>query len=117
MKIFLLLLLFTFSAFAQQKSEAFIVTIKNMSIQVISPKKKIQTVSVVVKNETAVKLIGELRSTKSVLERFSLAPLQSKTLLVSMKSIKQLYYVSVAPPFQAVALRFNERPYEIPEKN
>lgn len=115
--IFLIFLVLSVSSFASQNSEAFLVTIKNMSIQVISPAKKIDTVSVVIKNDTSEKLIGELRSETRVLKRFSLAPLSNKTLLVNMKNEKQLYYVSVAPPFQAVALKFNERPYEIPEKN
>lgn len=103
-------------ALAQQKSEAFIVTVKNLSVQVISPENKLNTVSVIVKNDTAVKLVSELRSEGRVLKRFSLKPLSSKTILVSMKKVKQLYYVSIAPPFQAVALKFNEQPYEIPEK-
>jgi hypothetical protein len=115
-KILVLWGLISLPAFSQQKSEAFIVTVKNMSIHVISPFTKGQTVSVVIKNETMVKLTSELRSRTKVLKRFTLKPLSSKSILVNTKGLKQLYYVSVAPPFQAVELKFNEKPYEIPEK-
>ena len=35
---------------------------------------------------------------------------------IDYSKVKTLYYVSVAPPFQAAELKFSQGPYEIPEK-
>lgn len=104
-------------SFAQQKSEAFLVTIKNMSIHVISPEKKEDVVSVVIKNDTTVRIISELRNQDKVLKRFTMKAQSQKSIQLNINEFKDLFYVSVAPAFQAVELKFNEKPYEIPEKD
>ncbi len=106
----------SFTLNAAENSEAFIVQVKDRSIRVTSPKKKTEIVGIIVKNETFDKIISELRSEKKVLKRFVLQVQGTQSLQVNTSNIKSLYYVSVAPPFQAVQLKFSERAYEIPEK-
>jgi len=101
---------------AKESSEAFIVQVKDRSIRVTSPKKKSKIVGIIIKNETFDKIISELRSESKVLKRFVLQPQGSQSLQVETTNLKHLYYVSVAPPFQAVELKFSERAYEIPER-
>lgn len=112
----LLLILFYQLSYAQEVSEAFMVTITDEKIRVISPKQKQKTVSVIIKNDTFDNITSELRSDKGVIERFVLKEQTSKSIQVKYNKINTLYYVSIAPPFQAVELKFSQRAYEIPEK-
>lgn len=111
--------LLTFSirlSYAQQTSEAFIVTIKDTKISVTSPAKKQKTIGLIIKNETFDKIISEVRSEKGVIKRFVLKPQSNETLEIDYYKINTLYYVAIAPPAQAVELKFSQRAYEIPEK-
>lgn len=114
--IFLITLLFILPSFAQENAEAFIVTIKEDKIRVISPKKKQKSVGIIIKNETFDKITSEVRSDKGVIKRFVLKSQGTKSLQVNYSNTKSLFYVSIAPPFQAVELKFSQRAYEIPEK-
>ena len=101
---------------AEESADAFIVTIKDDNIRVVSPKQKQNSIGLIIKNETFDKITSEIRSDKGVVERFILKPQTSKSFQVSFQGISTLFYVSVAPPFQAVELKFSQRAYEIPEK-
>jgi hypothetical protein len=101
---------------AQENADAFIVTIKDDRIRVVSPKEKSNLIGVIITNETFEKIVSEVRSDQGVIQRFVLAPQGSTSLQVNFSNIKSLFYVSVAPPFQAVELKFSQRAYEIPEK-
>lgn len=114
--VFLITLLFSLSIFAQENAEAFIVTIKEDRVRVISPKKKEKLVGVIIKNETFDKITSEVRSDKGVVLRFVLKSQGTKSLQVDYSKIKSLFYVAIAPPFQAVELKFSQRAYEIPAK-
>ena len=114
--IFLITLIFTTSSFSQENAEAFIVTIKENSVRVVSPKNKEKLVGIIIKNETFDKITSEIRSDKGVIKRFVLKSQGSKSLQVDYSQIKSLFYVAIAPPFQAVELKISQRAYEIPEK-
>ena len=114
--IYLLISLLSFSVLAQEFTGSFVVTITDQNIRVTSPKKKIDTVSVIVKNDTFEDIRSELSSEKGVIKRFNLKSQSSKSIEISFKKIKTLFYVSIAPPFQAVELKFSQRPYAIPPK-
>ena len=120
MKILILLLAFLSISLtpckAEESAEAFIVTIKDDNIRVVSPKQKQNNIGLIIKNETFDKITSEIRSDKGVIERFVLKPQTSKSFQLSFQGISTLFYVSIAPPFQAVELKFSQRAYEIPEK-
>lgn len=111
-----LLVLFFIFSIASVYGESFIVEISNHSLRVSSPERVLDPVSVVVKNMTTIKIHAELRSTDKVLSRFVVDANDSNTLQVKLPKNKKLYYLTVSPPSQAVELKFNQRTYEIPEK-
>jgi len=118
MKMIFFLLIFIHSSlsFAAESSEAFIVNIYEDRIRVVSPKKKMDIVGVIIKNNTFDDIRSEISSEKKVLKRFVLKSQDSESIQINYSQLKTLYYVSIAPPFQAVELKFSQRPYEIPEK-
>ena len=113
--LMLILVLFSLSTFSSYTG-SFIVEISDRKIKVTSPLKKIDIVSIIIKNTTFDKIISELRSDKKVLKRFVLKPEGKEVIQVDYSKLKKLYYVPVAPPFESVELRFEQKPYEIPEK-
>lgn len=109
----------TLNTFAAEKSyDSFLVTVGDKKISVVSPSKKKKVVTIVIKNTTYNKIISKIRTEDKTLERFVLAPAGSRgavhTLTVDASKLKELYYVSVAPPFQEVPLAFSKGNYEIP---
>jgi hypothetical protein len=116
MKYFLLCLFMMTTAQASEFTDAFVITVHDQKVRVTSPKNKIKLVSILVKNETFEDIRSEIASEKKVLKRFNLKAQSSRSLQVNLKNVKTLFYVSIAPPFQAVELKFSERPYEIPPK-
>lgn len=105
-------------SFAQKSNEAFIITVTDRKISVVSPSTKKDIVTVVVKNDTFDKILSELKSGDKTLKRFTLQPSGQKgavyTLTVNLKEAKTVEYVSIAPPFQEVPLHFAKESYEIP---
>jgi hypothetical protein len=99
-----------------QHTDSFIVEINDQTIKVTSPLKKTETVSIIIKNNTLDKITSELRSDKKVLKRFVLKEEGREVIQVNYSKVKTLFYVPIAPPFEAAELRFEQRPYEIPEK-
>ncbi|MFT6633701.1 MAG: hypothetical protein ACJAS4_003672 [Bacteriovoracaceae bacterium] len=116
MKIFAILILFGSIKANAQYTDSFIVEINDQTIKVTSPLKKTETVSIIIKNNTLDKIVSELRSDKKVLKRFVLKQEGKEVIQVNYSKIKTLFYVPIAPPFEAAELRFEQRPYEIPEK-
>ena len=112
MKFTLFILLFLTASAYGQHTGSFIVEINDQSIKVTSPLKKQSTVSIIVKNNTLDKIVSELRSENKVLKRFVLKAEGKEVLQVNYSKVKTLFYVPVAPPFEAVELRFEQRPYE-----
>lgn len=109
-------LLFSLNLYASY-TDAFIVEVTDRKIKVTSPKKKMKIVSIIIKNTTFDKIISEIRSDQKVLKRFVLKPEGKEVIQVDYSKVNKLYYIPVAPPFETVELRFEQKPYEIPEKN
>ncbi|MBT4792360.1 MAG: hypothetical protein HON90_12385 [Halobacteriovoraceae bacterium] len=116
MKLLLLIVLLYSNAGLAQFTASFIVDINEQSIKVTSPKQKKGNISIIIKNNTFDKIISELRSKTKVLKRFVLQPEKKEIIQVDFSKVDALYYVPVSPPFEAVELKFNQRPYEVPEK-
>ena len=112
-----LLLCFLLPSFSFGRyTEAFIVEVHNQSIKVTSPLKKVDAVSIIIKNNTFDKIVSELRSETKVLKRFVLKEQGKEVLQVDYSKTKALFYVPVAPAFEAVELKFEQGPYEVPAK-
>lgn len=116
MKVFVIFTILLTQAVYGQYTDSFIVDVNDQSIKVTSPLKKTETVSIIIKNNTLDKIVSELRSEKKVLKRFVLRPEGKEVIQVNYSKVKTLFYVPIAPPFEAAELRFERRPYEIPEK-
>ena len=93
-------------------------TVKDQSIEVVSPASKKDVVTLVVTNQTFDKIISEIRSGSKTIKRFVLEPSGAKgavfSLTVKVEKGKTLNYVSIAPPFQETPLIFSKEKYEIP---
>ena len=113
--LLLILVLISLPNFASY-TDSFIVEVTDRKIKVTSPLKKIDIVSIIIKNTTFDKIISELRSDEKVLKRFVLKPEGKEVIQVDYSKVNKLYYVPIAPPFESVELRFKQKPYEIPEK-
>jgi hypothetical protein len=116
MKYLLICLFLSSTVSSAEFTDAFVITVHDQKVRVTSPKNKIKLVSILVKNETFQDIRSEISSEKKVLKRFNLKAQSSRSVQVNIEKVKTLFYVSVAPPFQAVELKFSERPYEIPPK-
>ena len=112
--IFFFLLILNANA---QFTESFLVEVKDRSIKVTSPKKKSDVVSIIVTNNTLDKIVSEVRADDKVIRRFRLNPESKEVIQVEMKKVKHLKYLPISPPFEAAELKFNQKVYEIPEKN
>ena len=114
----LFILNISLSAHARESNEAFLVTVKDQSIEVVSPASKKDVVTLVVTNQTFDKIISEIRSGSKTIKRFVLEPSGAKgavfSLTVKVEKGKTLNYVSIAPPFQETPLIFSKEKYEIP---
>jgi len=108
-------LLFTLNAFGNY-TDSFIVKVGEHRISVSAPKKKAEVVSIIIENLTLDKIISELKTKEKVLKRFVLKPQGKEVIQVDYSKIKKLYYVPIAPPFEAVELKFGKKYYEIPPK-
>lgn len=115
-KLLLCILILPNLAWAIEKSDSFDILISNDKVRVVSPTRKSKTIAVIVKNDTLTNIFGKLTSKDKDLEFFKIKSLSTKTLELDYSKIKKLYYVSISPPFQAIELKFSEKPYEIPPK-
>ncbi len=109
------LLYITHNAFSQF-TDSFIVDINDQSIKITSPLKKADVVSIIIKNNTLDKIVSEIKADEKVIKRFVLKAEEKEVFQVKLKGVKRLEYVPVAPPFESADLRFEQKPYEIPEK-
>ena len=115
MRTFLIFILFFPNAYAKF-SQSFIVDVNDQHISITSPLKKTDVVSIIVKNNTLDKIVSELKSNDKVIKRFVLKPEGKEVFQVKLEGVKKLEYVPIAPPFESADLRFEQKPYEIPEK-
>ena len=119
MKI-LLAILFTLSSnvIAKKNYGSFLVQVKEEKISVVTPGKDQKITTIIVENKTFERVLSEIKTDKKVLKRFTLEPEGTKvsnfSLTVDFSKVKNLYYVSISPPFQAAPLDPKGKNYEIP---
>lgn len=119
MKFFLGLLFISFSCFGSgpEYASSFLIELYDQKVKVTSPKSKKKIVSIIVQNNMNETLRANIVANGKVVKRFAVNPTAKEVLQIKYKGIRNLQLVPLSPPSQAVHLKFNQRPYEIPEKN
>lgn len=110
------LLLFPVLAFAQVKTESFIVQINDRSMYVLSPQKKKNMFSVIVENKSLSDQIGKFVAGNKTLKFVSVQSGKTETVEIENKTSAPVVFIPVSPAFQEVPLVFGKKAYEIPSK-
>lgn len=107
----------SFKAYAQERSETFIVRNFESYVQVLAPYKMHDEQSVIIENKTLEKLIGRLSTPDGKhVEFVAVDPKGSKSLQLPGQGHKSLIFVPLSPAFQSVKLKVGMDSYEIPAK-
>ncbi|TNE96018.1 MAG: hypothetical protein EP326_14015 [Deltaproteobacteria bacterium] len=113
----LTLLLLSTSSFGYEKSDAFMVTIMERSIKVLSPDKYNAKQGIVLTNNTLVKVVGKvIDENDKVLKFVSIEPGMYKSIEINFSKDGKIFFVPMAPSFQEVELVFGKKAYEVPPK-
>ena len=113
--IFLLCLLTLIGpARANEKSEAFLVTIYDRFVKVVSPDKAYTQTSIIIENKTLSTIVGKIQRGKTDLHFLTLEPQNSKSLQVKIVGNEPLLFVPLSPSSQEVQLLIGKKSYEIP---
>lgn len=113
---FLFLLLLPMFAWAQVKTEGFIVQINDRSMTVLSPEKKKNMFTVIVENRSLSDQIGKFVIGSKILKFVSVQSGKTETVEIENKTSSPVVFVPVSPAFQEVPLQFGKKAYEIPSK-
>lgn len=114
MKLILLFLLFSVHAQAAEKSEAFLVTIFDRYVKVISPDRAYSETSIIIENKTLSTIVGKIQRGKTDLHFLTLEPQHNKSFQVKVVGNEPLLFVPMAPASQEVQLLIGKKSYEIP---
>lgn len=102
-------------SFALEKSEAFLVTLLDSSIKVVSPEKFMSQTSVIIENKTLTKIMGKVQKSNGEVIKFLSVPSGGTySLEVTLQIGEELVFVPLAPAFQETPLIFGKKSYEIP---
>jgi len=102
---------------AYEYTEAFVVKIFSDRVKVTSPKKYDSDQSVIVENQTQVKVILNLQGESGTnYSYFSIPPRKSQSKKLSDFKKEKMFLVPISPALQRVHLKLGSLPYEIPEK-
>lgn len=113
---FLFLLLLPVFAFAQVKTESFIIQINDRSMKVLSPDKKKIMFSVLVENHSLSDQVGKFSAGNKILKFVTVHSGKSETVEIENKSNTPVVFIPLSPAFQEVPLQFGKKAYEIPSK-
>lgn len=113
---FLFLFLVPICAFAQVKSEGFIIQVNDRSMSVLSPARKRNLFSVIVENRSLSNQIGKFQVGSKVLKFVSVQSGKTEVVEIENKTKAPVIFVPVSPAFQEVPLLFGKKAYEIPSK-
>lgn len=103
------------ASFAEEKSEAFLVTLVDKGIKVVSPDKYFPEMSIIIENKTLTKILGKVeRAGGEIITYVNIPSGETRSLDVSMKQGEEIFFVSLAPAFQETALVVGKKSYEIP---
>ena len=115
--ILISLFLSSFTLFAREVKDTFVVDIYDNFVKVVSPEKLTKQMRVIVKNRTLTKIYGHIQSPDGDWkEYFSLKSEKTASLPIKTGSFKKFILFSQAPPFQEVWLIPGKRVYEIPSQ-
>ncbi len=110
-------LLFSIFIYAEEHSEAFILRIKDRSINVTSPLLSQKRFSVILENISLTKQLGKFSTKGKNLKYVSVLPGQTETVEIENNSDEAVYFIPLSPSFQDVNLTFGKKAYEIPAKD
>lgn len=113
---FVFMILLPLFAYAQVKTEGFIVQINDRSMSVLSPEKKKAMFTVIVENRSLSDQVGKFVIGNKILKFVSVQSGKSETVEIENKSSTPVSFVPVSPAFQEVPLLFGKKAYEIPSK-
>jgi hypothetical protein len=109
-----LVLNFSFSVKAEERSDAFLVKVFDNYVRVVSPDKNYSLVSIIIENKTMSKLIGKVVKGKTDLAFLSIDPDKTKSVQVKYTKEEKLLFIPMAPASQEVELIVGKKTYEIP---
>lgn len=116
MKLVFLFVVFSLSAFAQVKTEGFIIQVNDRTMYVLSPEKKKNLFTVIVENRSLSDQVGKFIVGGKILKFVSVKSGKTETVEVENKTNASVVFVPVSPAFQEVPLLFGKKAYEIPSK-
>ena len=103
--------------FSRGNTHAFLVTIFDQKIRVVSPARHSPHIHVILKNETQNKVIGRVQTKEGrVIDYVNLVQGEIRSVALGHIRQKSIFYYPLAPSFQAVELVPGRSTYEIPEK-
>ncbi|MBL6989255.1 MAG: hypothetical protein ISR65_05735 [Bacteriovoracaceae bacterium] len=105
------------NSFGYEKSDTFIIQSFADSVKVLAPAAYHPELNAIIENKTLVQLIGKIETGKGrVVGIVSIAPTYSRSVKLNIKKGERLYFIPLAPAFQAVELVIGRKAYEIPPK-
>lgn len=111
---FVILFSLILSDLKAEESYIFRVKILNEKVKVLSPRKPSQSIALILENETVNPIYGKIVKDGENYKFLMLHPRKSVSLDLKFQGKENYEFVSLAPPFQAVSLKFSQKPYEIP---
>ena len=113
---FLIILLLSVNAFANVKTEGFIIQVNDRSMYVLSPDKKKSMYPVLVENRSLSDQVAKFIVGGKILKFVSVKSGKTETVEIENKTDAPVSFVPVSPAFQEVPLMFGKKAYEIPSK-
>lgn len=114
--VFSFFFLYSQILFSYEKADAFIVKMMDQKVQVLSPTKWKDGVSVIVENKTLTKIVGKVEDERGeTLSFLTIKPREFQSVFLGKKN-KTFFFVPLSPPFQKVELSLGQKSYEIPPK-
>ena len=103
-------------AFAQPKTETFVIQIQDRSMSILSPEKRKPVYSVLVENRSLSDQLGKFTVQGRILKYVSVKSGMTEPVEIENKTSANVFFVPVSPAFQEVELLFGKKAYEIPSK-
>lgn len=115
--ILFILVIFSFSLRAGEKSYAFIVDMMGDYVKVLSPSEYTEQTTVIIQNKTLNKIYGKVVGhTGRTIANFAVWPSKVKTVDLKLEKGEKAFVVPLSPAFQSFELKFGSQSYEIPPK-
>lgn len=103
---------------AQQVSDAFNVRVHDSYIRVIAPRSFHREQSVVIENNTMIKLIGKVQTNHGdVVAYVSVDPGKFQAVEVEVRQEDKIYFIPLSPGLPEAELIVGRKSYEVPPQN